>query len=118
MGVTYIKTTVKDLAEIKKVEGKFLVDTGAHYTLLPKVLVEKLGLKGVRVQEFILADGKSVKRKMGRAIVEIDGKSEPTTVILGEQSDSALLGTITLEQMGLMVDPFNRKLRPVKALLV
>lgn len=65
-----------------------------------------------------MADGKVVKRMIGRAIVEVGGRSEPPTVILGQRGDSALLGTITLEQMGLMVDPFKRKLRLIKLLLV
>lgn len=118
MGVTHVRVTVKNIKdERREMSQAFLVDTGAHYTLVPKPLVRKLGIKPTREQEFILADGKVVKRKMGRAIVELDGRSEPSTVILGEKGDSALLGTITLEQMGLMVDPFQRKLRPIKLLL-
>lgn len=119
MGVTFIKATIKQLKNEKKsAEVKFLVDTGAQYTLVPRNVVVKLGLKPTKTQEFILADGKVVKRKLGEAYVQINGEKQPTTVILGEKGDSALLGTITLEQMGLIVDPFKRKLRPIKALLM
>lgn len=119
MGITYIEVKVKNLTdESKEAREKFLVDTGAHYTLVPQNIARKLGLKPNRSQEFILANGKTVKRKMGSAIIEVNGYSEPSTVILGEKGDSALLGTITLEQMGLMVNPFKRTLERLKPLLV
>lgn len=119
MGIVYIKAVVKQNKTAKKrAEERFLVDTGAQYTLVPKGIVEKLGLKPIREQEFILADGKSVFRKVGEAYIDMDGRQGTTTVILGERGDSALLGTITLEQMGLIVDPFKRKLRPIKAILM
>ena len=119
MGITYIEVTVKNLTtESKAAKDKFLVDTGAHYTLVPQNIAKKLALKPTRIQKFILANGKTVKRKMGAALIEVNGYSEPSTVILGEKGDSALLGTITLEQMGLMVNPFKRTLEPLKPLLV
>jgi predicted aspartyl protease len=46
MGIITIKLTVKNPSNIKKVyEDEFLVDTGAHYTVLPAEAVDKLGLK-------------------------------------------------------------------------
>ena len=119
MGIIHIKGRVSNIKnESKKKELEFLVDSGAQYTLLPKDVVETLGLKPTRVQEFILGDGQIVKRKIGEAYIEIQGEKQPTTVILGEKKDSALLGAVTLEQMGLILDPFNRELRPMKAFLI
>lgn len=118
MGVTNISTTISSLEDKKKkATGKFLVDTGAAYTIVPKDMVIKLGLKPVKTQEFALADGTTVKRKLSFAMVEIDGQRAPSTVVLGHKGDSALIGVITLENMGLMVDPFKRKLRPMRLIL-
>jgi hypothetical protein len=39
-------------------------------------------------------------------------------VILGEPGDEPLLGVITLEELGLVLNPFNRTLQPMKTLLV
>lgn len=94
-----------------------MVDTGAAYTVVPYDLVKKLRIKPVKTQEFVLADGTSVKRKLGYAYVEIDGDRAPSTVVIGEKGDSPLLGVVTLENMGLMVDPFKRKLRPMRLML-
>ena len=52
-------------------------------------------------------------------ITYIEGEVEGhTPVILGEESDEALLGVVTLEILGLVFNPFNRTLQPMKMLLV
>ncbi len=117
MGITSISATITDLSGTRKTTGNFLVDTGASYTVLPKSMADKLKLKPERSQEFSLADGSTVKRSLGSAVVKIDGKQAATTVVLGKKDDSPLLGAVTLEGMGLMVDPFNRKLREMKLML-
>ncbi len=117
MGITTISVTITDLSGKKRIDGEFLVDTGAAYTVIPKEMAEKLSLKGTRTQKFSLADGSVVQRKLSSAIVKIDGHEAATTVVIGQKDDSALLGVITLEGMGLMVDPFKRKLRPMRLML-
>ena len=117
MGITTIPVTLTDLTEKKKVNADFLVDTGASYTVVPARFAKKLGLKVDRKQKFSLADGTIMERGLGFAVVEIEGKKEPSTVVIGKEGDSPLLGALTLENLGLMVDPFSRKLRPMKLML-
>lgn len=118
MGVTTISATITNIADSsKKIRGKFMVDTGAAYTVIPGGLAKQLDLEPVKTQEFSLADGTVVKRQLGHAMVEIDGNKAPSTVVIGENDDSPLIGVITLENMGLMVDPFKRKLRPMRLML-
>jgi hypothetical protein len=38
-------------------------------------------------------------------------------VILGEPGDEALLGVVTLENLGLVLHPFSRTLQPARMLL-
>jgi hypothetical protein len=40
-----------------------------------------------------------------------------TPVILGEAGDEALLGVVTLEILGFVLNPFNRTLQPARLLL-
>ena len=117
MGITNVSVTVTNLNQTKKVSGKFLVDTGAAYTVLPKKMADQLKLKDIRTQIFSLADGTTIQRKLSSAVVKLDGHEAATTVVIGQKDDSALLGAITLEGMGLMVDPFSRKLRAMKLML-
>jgi hypothetical protein len=66
---------------------------------------------------FSLADGTAIERDVSEchfALADADGHSP---VILGEPGDEALLGTVTLEVMGLMLNPFKRILEPMRMLL-
>jgi len=48
------------------------------------------------------------------ALPENDGH---TPVILGEPGDDALLAIITLENLGLVLNPFTRTLQPMRMML-
>ena len=84
MGVTTIQTIITNLEGNKKVTGEFLVDTGTAYTVVPKKMAESLGLKPIKSQKFSLADGTTVQRKLGSAIVKIDGNEAASTVVIGQ----------------------------------
>lgn len=118
MGITNVKLTVKNpLKPEKGITQQFLVDTGAHYTVIPQLMVKKLGLKPSHIQEFSLADGKIIKRSIGGALIKFDRKELPVPVVLGEKEDTALLGVTTLEAFGLMIDPFRREIYHSKLML-
>lgn len=111
MGMTDVKLQIRSLKNPKKrVIDKFLVDSGAFYTVLPQKIVEKLGVKPDYEQEFSLADGTAIKRKIGSAFIKFQDKEMASPVVLGEKDDTALMGTLTLESFGLILDPFKRKL--------
>ena len=95
----------------KKARVKFLVDSGASYTALPYDVVKQLALKPSFEERFSLADGTEIKRKIGNAMVEYQGREVATPVILGQRGDNALLGVLTLEGLGLVLDPLKRELR-------
>lgn len=42
----------------------------------------------------------------------------PTSVILGQAGDVALLGAVTPEELGLVLNPFTRTLHPAALLMV
>ena len=115
MGLTSI--TAKVGKGKKVVDVVFLVDSGATYTLLPEQVWKKLGLKPERELNFSLADGTIIKRKISETVFEIQGIRGTSPVILGEGNDEALLGAITLEVLGLILNPFSRELSPMKMML-
>ena len=80
---------------------------------------EELGLKPIAEMEFVLADGTVVKRGISEVLLELSGYGERhTPVVLGEEGDANLLGVVTLEIFGLILDPFKRELRPIRALMM
>lgn len=118
MGMIKVALKVRNPKNEKKfVEGEFLVDSGAVFTVVPETLLKKIGIKGLREQKFSLADGTIITRKIGEAVLEMNGNRAPGPVVIGKKNDSLLLGTLTLEAMGLVLDPFARKIYKAKLML-
>lgn len=101
----------------KTIKGEFLVDSGAFYTVLPKRMVDKLGLKPELTREFGLADGTTIKRALSSAYITFGDDTIASPVILGKTGDNPLMGVLTLESFGLILDPFKRELHPAKLML-
>jgi clan AA aspartic protease len=89
-----------------------LADTGATLTMLPSGLLEKAGVKPEGMVRVRTADGRAAERSAGIARVTVQGETTAVRVLFGEADDAALLGLTALEQVGLTVDPVNRKLVP------
>ncbi len=118
MGLTYVQATIVNPANPRRrARVKFLVDSGATYSVVPASVLKRVGVKPGRAKTFILADGTEVKRLIGQALFRLDGEEGASPVIFGEETDSVLLGSVSLEALGLMLDPFKRELRPLPALL-
>lgn len=118
MGLTYLKVKVANPAKPKAAaELEFLVDSGAAYSVVPARALRRLGIKVTSKRSFILADGTSVERKMGNAIFRLNGHEGASPVIFGEKDDSVLLGVVSLEALGMILDPFKRELRPLPMIL-
>ena len=115
MGLT--RVTVKVGRGERATEADCLVDSGASYTLLPERVWKRLGLKPIDKMKFTLADGTVVARRLSEVWVEYADKGRTVQVILGEKGDEALLGAMTLEAMGLVLNPFTRELMPMKLML-
>ena len=113
MGITDIKGVVRG-PDGKEETVRFLVDSGATYSSPPKPVWESIGLVRKREETFTLADGTAIEREVSEFYLSIPQVEAHTPVILGEQSDKALLGVVTLEILGLVLNPFNRTLQPIK----
>jgi predicted aspartyl protease len=118
MGVTFVTGTAKHPGgRGKPFRLRFLVDTGAVYTVLPERTWRALGLKPDRSVDFTLADGTTITRGVSECRIEIEGRGATSPAVLGHRDDGPLLGAVTLETLGLMVDPLTRRLLPMRHLL-
>jgi hypothetical protein len=52
------------------------------------------------------------------AVVKVEGEMTYTICVFGEPGIDALLGAVTLEELGLGVDPINQRLVPIELLLI
>ena len=118
MGLTYIQANIANPARPKRsARVKFLVDSGAFYSVVPQPVLRRLGIRPRRTKSFILADGTEIKRSLGQALFRLNGEEAASPVIFGERGDSVLLGSVSLEALGFMLDPLKRELRPLPMLL-
>jgi len=95
-----------------------LVDTGASYTLVPRSILQRLGVSGSFRHPFDLADGRRMECEMAETRVRLNGQTRTTLVIFGEEEAVSLLGAYTLEGFGLAPDPVGRRLIPVPGMLM
>ena len=70
------------------------VDTGAAYTTLPARLLRELGIAPMGKRTFLVADGRRVEMDYGQAWATIDGESEVTIVVFGEDDAPPLIGSL------------------------
>ena len=119
MGLTTQRLIVKESYRARrKAAVDFLIDSGAVYSLVPAATLASLGIRPHRRVDFTLADGRKITRRVGDAYFELAGEGGAAPVIFGEKGDEPVLGATTLESLGLILDPFTRRLLPMRMLLV
>lgn len=118
MGYVKVKAVIWNIdnpGNSREVEA--MVDTGSIYTVMPKSLLESLGVKPMGRRRFRLADNSIIERDIGIVGIEIKGYRAYTIVVFGDEG-VYLIGVTTLEELALEVDPATGELRPMKELLL
>ena len=117
MALTYLYVSINNPKNgHKAVNRKLLVDSGATYSVIPEKDLKKLGIKPDSKQQFTLANGQTITKSVGEARFQWKDRARTAPVVFGED-DVYLLGATTLEVMGLVLDPLNRKLLKLPMLL-
>jgi predicted aspartyl protease len=118
MGLSVLELEVANPASPEITEKvELLIDSGAHYSVVPAPILERLGIRPFMLQEFRLTDGSRIVRKKGAAVYRVGELVGGADVIFGEEGDSNLLGAFTLEALGLALDPLRRELKPLPMIL-
>ena len=91
----------------------FLIDSGAVYSFVPREILDALAIAPHSTQRFRLADGSAIDRHRGDALFFYKNQRGAAPVIFGEPGDAALLGAVTLESLGFVLDPLRRDLIPL-----
>lgn len=118
MGFTHLKIEVANPADMQAWQTvECLVDSGAIYSVVPSATLAALGITPIAEEEFRLANGEAIVRKKGIAAYRYGNRVGGADVIFGEKGDMNLLGVLTLEALGLSLDPLKRELRPLPMLL-
>ena len=84
MGLTYVDADISNPARPRRSQRlKFLIDTGAFYTVIPASVLPKLGIKPHSRRTFTLADGSQITRRIGDVLFRFDTRQGASPVIFG-----------------------------------
>ena len=119
MGTFRVRARVFSLANLGLGSDlEMLVDTGATQSIVPRTLLDALSVPVERRQTFRLANGEESRRDVGWVGVRFSDREAHTLAVFGQAADATVLGALTLEELGLEVDPRERVLKPTVAWLL
>jgi aspartyl protease family protein len=117
MGTFTTKLRVWNPASPSRVEElEVIVDTGAAYSWVLRSRLEGLGVRAVRRMQFRTIEGHTIERELAPVFVATDGFTGGDNVVVAEAGDMEVLGSHTLESLGVTVDPVGKKLVPTVGL--
>jgi predicted aspartyl protease len=116
MGTFFHAITITGPAGAETLEA--LVDTGASFTTAPASLLERLGVTPHRTIRLTIASGEVVEWPWAWVTAQIDGVEEQTPCIFGAETAPPVIGAVTMEIMGLGVDPRGHRLVPREGFLM
>jgi predicted aspartyl protease len=113
MGIFYTQCSVSGHLdrETRAEIPRMLVDTGSELTWIAESSLRMIGVRPEkREMPFSLADGRTVSREVGFALVYVAGRFTTDEVVFAQKGDLELLGARTLEGLNLVVDPARKRL--------
>ena len=88
MGLTFVPITVSNPASPAiKTTIDCLIDSGAVYSVIPKRILNKLKIRPEETRQFTLDNGQKMKRAVGIARFQMNGKKGGAPVVFGETKD-------------------------------
>ena len=116
MGAVNANVVIRNPADRSRSwEGRFLIDTGATDSLVPRPHLEAIGLTPEAQRTYVLADGSEITLDVAVARIELLGEIVGGTVLFGDADAEPLLGVTALESLGIEVDPLNQRLKKLPA---
>ena len=99
----------RGLEDVREVDLKALVDTGATFPALPEDIVDDLNLPICGEAEAEVAASRE-KVRLVLAIIQISDRTAGSYFVVRPRGTTPLIGVVALEQMGYKVDPATGKL--------
>ena len=111
-----VKVTIKvgnaHARDFREVEA--IVDTETTITRIPATLLTELGVPVERTLQSELADGSTTPVGMGRTWIRVAGQEIYTPVLFAPEGEPALLGTLSMAEAFLIVDPVSKRVVPAE----
>ena len=112
MGILKVTIAVGDPQELQFEELEVTAGTRSTYTIVPRAMLDRLGVPVERSLPSETADGRIVPVDVGQTIIRLQGLEFHTQVIFAEPDEPSLLSTLTLEEAALALAPVAERLIP------
>jgi len=98
--------------DVKQLSVRAMVGSGAMTLTINEKIAEQLGLEVRKRQEVVLADG-SIRRcdYVGPVDIHFENRFAGCHALVLPGADEVLLGVIPLEEMDVIIDPIDQKLK-------
>jgi predicted aspartyl protease len=113
MGIFYVDGIIENARKPRNITGvkRLMVDSGSEYTWIPEDVLATIGVSVAKKDvPFVMANGQTVTRDIGYAIIRVDGFETVDEVVFAKKGDLRLLGARTLEGFAARVDAREKKL--------
>ena len=118
MGLVYVKFEVSNPATLEMNEAiTMLVGTGATLSVLPALLLDRLGVGGEGTRAFS-GSGGDPARDTGIVRFTYEEVTGGVSAVFGMEGDLVLLGVTALGVLGYQVDPVHHRLVRADILLL
>ena len=113
MGTFSTKLRVSNPHDASKAEElEVLVDTGAAFSWVGRMRLERIGVGPSRRMQFPTIEGRILERDVAIVYVAANGYPVPDLVVMAEPGEGEVLGAHTMEGLGVAADTVQRKLVP------
>ncbi len=117
MGTFQSKLVVWNPAQPGRSEAfELWVDTAAAYSWMSRRRLETMGIQASDRMQFRTIEGRLIERDVAPVFLRFNGRTGGDTVVMAEEGDLEVMGSHSLESLGLAADPVQKKLVPTVAL--
>ncbi len=117
MGHVWVEALIGNPITGRSVSARAFIDTGATYSVIPRRVFEELQLPVIGRRIVVTARG-SVELDECLGVIEVMGRRAYSHILVSEDVDTPLIGTVTLETLGFEVDPITGRLKEAKIFLL
>jgi clan AA aspartic protease len=117
MGHIWVEALIENSITGKSVRVRALVDTGTTFTIVPRKVFKELQLPIVGKKTVKTVKG-SVELSECLGVIEVMGRRAGSQILVSDDVDLTLIGVLTLEALGLEVDPTTWRLKETEILLL
>lgn len=111
MGAIPVDVTLTNLADRSRSwTGPFLVNTGITDSVVPRPILDTIGVVPEGTRTYELADGSEVQMDISTARIELMGALTAGLVVFADTEAEPRLGITAMESVGVEVDPGNQRL--------